>query len=77
MRQVYTVYANKLHDYYKEQLLALQDFIYNYKLHLFLLGSDELGQQRVPLGGKRGVQNSIAGLRIMNTRMEKENIRET
>lgn len=55
MRQVYTVYANKLHDYYKEQLLALQDFIYNYKLHLFLLGSDELGQQRVPLGGKRGV----------------------
>ena len=35
MRQVYTVYANKLHDCCKEQLLALQDFIYNYKLHLF------------------------------------------
>ena len=31
----------------------------------------------MPLGGKKGVQNSIAGLPIMNTRMEKENIKET
>lgn len=69
MRQVYTVYANELHDCYKEQLLALQDFIYNYKL-LFSPEIDRLGHQRMPLGGKKGE------LSLMDTRIEKENIKE-
>lgn len=42
MRQVDTVYANKLHDCHKEQLLALQDFIYSDKF--FFLAIDGLGQ---------------------------------
>lgn len=65
MRQVYTVYANKLHDCYKEQPLALQDFIYNYKL-LCSPETDRLGQPRMPLGGKKGE------LFLMDTRIEKE-----
>lgn len=66
MRKVHTVYANKLHDCCKEQLLALQDFIYSYKLHFFP-AIDGLGQQRVSLGGKKGVSDNTLGLSIMNT----------
>lgn len=70
MKQGNTVYANKLHDCYKEQLLALQDFIYNYKLCFFFPAADGLGQQRMPLGGKKGE------LSLMDMRLEKENIKE-
>lgn len=63
-RQVYAVHANEQQDQYKEQLRVLQDFIYNCKLNFFST-TDGLGMDRVPWGGKKGVEkSSTAGLSI-------------